>query len=70
MREGVALASPSLREGFEQGKDHPGLPHPSGRCSSGSTPGVQVPPQHGDISNPCFPGQWLCCWCPGCAESC
>lgn len=34
MREGVAVALPLLHEGFEPGKDHPGLPHPSRRCSS------------------------------------
>lgn len=43
MREGAALVLPLLHEGFGQGKDYPGLPHPYRRCSSLAAPQVSCP---------------------------
>lgn len=64
MSEGMALALPSLHEGFVQGKDHPGLPHPFGRASS--LKGLAAPQVFrclltvGRSPSSRFPGQWLC----------
>lgn len=64
MSEGMALALPSLHEGFLQGTDHPGLPHPFGRASS--LKGLAAPQISrclltvGRSPSSRFPGQWLC----------
>lgn len=64
MSEGMALALPSLHEGFLQGEDHPGLPHPLGRA--GSLKGLAAPQVSrclltvGRSPSSRFPGQRLC----------